>query len=270
MRKCFLLSLALLLVAAPCFAGQPEGARDNTVSILPDIEFVAIPGGCFRRGDTKADGYAFDDEKPAHQVCLEAFSIGKHEVTQGQWQLVMDENPSANKKCGGNCPVEQVSWDDAQVFITRLNTLTGRNYRLPTEAEWEYAARGGQGQTWAGTDNRFELQEYARFAENSVRQSGPVGEKKPNPFGLYDMTGNVWEWVQDWYGAHYYAASPCRNPQGPQTGEHRVFRGGSWGTNHVGARASNRLRREPGFRSDVLGFRLVLPFEVSREASACD
>lgn len=263
------LFILMLLIAAPCVAGQPEGAKDNTVKLL-SVELMSIPGGCFRMGDTKADGYAFDDEKPAHKVCLDGFAIGKYEVTQGQWQAVMGENPSANTKCGENCPVEQVSWDDVQAFISRLNTLTGRNYRLPTEAEWEYAARGGEGQTWAGTDDRLALKEYARFAENSVRQSGPVGESRPNPFGLYDMTGNVWEWVQDWYDAKYYAASPCRNPQGPSSGELRVFRGGSWGTDHVGARVANRLRREPGFRFDALGFRLVLPSGVNKEASACD
>lgn len=266
----YALILITLLAAAPCIARPSEGAGDNTVKTLPAIELVSIPGGCFRMGDTKADGYAFEDEKPAHKVCLDGFVIGKYEVTQEQWQAVMGENPSANKKCGGNCPVEQVSWDDVQAFITRLNTLTGRDYRLPTEAEWEYAARGGQEQTWAGTDNRFELKEYANFNENSANRSGSVGEKKPNPFGLYDMTGNVYEWVQDRYSATYYAASPCRNPQGPPTGEIRAFRGGSFGTHHYGASAMSRARREPELQWGALGFRLVLPTSESIEASTCD
>jgi len=147
-------------------------------------------------GDTFGDGKK--DEKPSHKVCVNDFYLGIYEVTQGQWEKVMGNNPSSFKK-GNNYPVERVSWEDVQQFIHRLNSQTGRKYRLPTEAEWEYAARsGGKQEKYAGTNQEGELKEYAWFTANSDFQTHPVGQKRPNGLGIYDMIGNVSEWCADW------------------------------------------------------------------------
>ena len=192
------------------------------------MEFVFVKGGCFQMGDTFGDGNS--DEKPVHEACVDDFYLGKYEVTQGQWQGVMGSNPSYFKECGVNCPVEQVSWNDVQEFISRLNQRSGRRFRLPTEAEWEYAARsGGKAEKWSGTSSEGELGQYAWYSGNSDKRTHPVGEKRPNGLGLYDMAGNVWEWCADWYGGNnYYQGSPRNNPEGPGSGSTRVIRGGSW------------------------------------------
>jgi formylglycine-generating enzyme required for sulfatase activity len=193
------------------------------------------------------------DEKPVHEVCVDDFYIGKYEVTQDQYQKITGSNPSSFK--GGNRPVEQVSWNDAQSYIRQLNSKSGKGYRLPTEAEWEYAARsGGRNETYAGGSNADTV---AWYRSNSGSQTHPVGQKQPNGLGLYDMSGNVWEWCFDWYGN--YPSSTQRNPQGPSSGSYRVIRGGSWINFARYARAANRGRYTPGDRSNYLGFRLVLP-----------
>jgi formylglycine-generating enzyme required for sulfatase activity len=223
----------------------------------PSIEMVSVKGGCYQMGDTFGDGVS--NEKPVHQVCVSDFQIGKYEVTQAQWVAVMGSNPSAFKECGGNCPVENVSWEDAQEFIRQLNDLTGKNYRLPYEVEWEYAARsGGRQEQFAGTSDLDELGAYAWFGDNSGKKTHPVGTRKPNALGLYDMSGNVWEWCKDWYDDKYYEKSPRKNPRGPLSGSGRVLRGGSWNDSAGGARASYRFN-SPGFRNCNFGFRLVLP-----------
>ncbi len=162
------------------------------------MEFVLVKGGCFEMGDTFGDGA--DDEKPTYEACLKDFYLGKYEITQGQWKRVMGANPS-NFKESDDHPVETVSWNEAQEFIRRLNQMSGKNFRLPTEGEWEYAARsGGKREKWAGTSNETELQDYAWFGSNSGSRTHPVGQKRPNGLGLYDMSGNVSDWVGDWYG----------------------------------------------------------------------
>ncbi len=224
----------------------------------PNIEMVFVKGGCYQMGDTFGDGDA--SEKPVHQVCVDDFYIGRYVVTQAQWQAVMGNNPSYFSQCGPDCPVEHVSWDNAQEFIRRLNYLTGRNYRLPYEAEWEYAARSGGGQErWAGTSNPFELRDYAWFGKNSRNRTHPVGTRRPNGLGLYDMSGNVWEWCQDWYDNDYYKTSPRDNPRGPQTGVYRVLRGGGWNDSAGIVRASMRFNEAPFNPYGGDGFRLVLP-----------
>ena len=186
------------------------------------------------------------DEKPVHEVCLDDYYIGKYEVTQGQWSKIMGNNPS-NFKLGDNYPVENVSWDDIQVFLEKLSQKTGQNYRLPTEAEWEYAARsGGKQEKWAGTSNESGLEGYAWFDKNSGNQTHLVGQKTPNGLGICDMSGNVWEWCSDWYDGDYYSKSPRNNPNGPSGGSYRVARGGSWRDTAENLRASNRYLSLPG------------------------
>ncbi len=224
------------------------------------MEFVLVKGGCFQMGDTFGEGY--NREKPVHEVCVDDFYLGKYEVTQGEWQQVMGNNPSHFKK-GDRCPVESVSWNDVQDYIRKLNKRSGRTYRLPTEAEWEYAARsGGKREKYAGSNS---VGDVAWHGDNSGGTSHRVGTKKPNGLGLYDMSGNVWEWCQDWYGEHYYSSSPRQNPIGPVSGEERVFRGGGWRNSPGYVRAANRRRFSPGITASGLGFRLSL--SVQQQAS---
>ena len=222
-----------------------------------DIEMVPVEGGTFTMGCTNEQGDdCWDDEKPAHSVTLSGFYMGKYEVTQAQWKAVMGSNPSRFK--GDNLPVENVSWDDVQAFIRKLNQLTGKRYRLPTEAEWEYAARGGnqsRGYKYAGGND---ISSVAWYDGNSGERTHPVGKKRPNELGLYDMSGNVWEWCSDWYDEDYYGNSPQNNPQGPASGSFRVGRGGSWGHIAIGCRSAYRDDDALDYRSDALGFRLVL------------
>ena len=221
------------------------------------MEFVFVKGGCYQMGDTFGDGLS--DEKPVHEVCVDDFYMGIYEVTQTQWEKVMGNNPSHFKK-GGHYPVEQVSWNDIQDFIGRLTRETGRKYRLPTEAEWEYAARsGGKKEKYAGTNRENELPEYAWNAANSGISTHPGAQKKPNGLGLYDMNGNVREWCSDWHDENYYKGSPKNNPKGPDSGIGRVLRGGSWYDDPREVRASTRVRLYPSGGSNDSGFRLVGP-----------
>ena len=220
-----------------------------------NIEMVYVAGGTFTMGCTYEQGDDCDnDEKPAHQVTLSSFNIGKYEVTQAQWKQVMGSNPSSFK--GDNLPVENVSWNDVQEFIRKLNALTGKRYRLPTEAEWEFAARGGnqsRGYKYSGSNT---IGNVAWYYDNSGSKTHPVGTKSANELGIYDMSGNVWEWCSDWYGA--YSSSAQTNPKGPTTGSGRVFRGGSWDNNAGGCRVSDRRYLTPGYSYYVLGIRLTL------------
>ena len=206
-------------------------------------------------GATAEQGWeAYDDEKPVHSVTLSSYSIGQTEVTQALWTAVMGSNPSANK--GDNLPVEKVSWNDCQTFITKLNQLTGQKFRLPTEAEWEYAARGGKlskGYKYSGSNT---LSYVAWYTGNSSYKTHPVATKRPNELGLYDMSGNVWEWCQDWYGS--YSSSTQSNPTGPSSGSHRVHRGGSWLIDARHCRVSYRGSDTPSNTNFIFGFRLAL------------
>jgi formylglycine-generating enzyme required for sulfatase activity len=222
------------------------------------MELVYIEGGCFQMGDFSGAGSA--DERPVHEVCLDDFDIGKYPVTQAQWKNIMGSNPSYFKKCGDKCPVENVTWKEIDMFIGRLNTQTGKAFRLPTEAEWEFAARSrDKDEKWSGTDDKDELYEYAWYLENSDYETHPVGLKKPNAAGLYDMTGNVWQWTKDWYKENYYAKSPKDNPEGAYKGKKYVLRGGSWFMAADDARLTVRYQGEPALRINDAGIRLVLP-----------
>ena len=223
------------------------------------MEFVFVQGGCFQMGDTFGDGG--DDEKPVHEVCVADFWMGKVEVTQGLWERVMGNNPSRYPN-GEKYPVEQASWNDVQTFIQRLSQRSGKNYRLPTEAEWEYAARsGGKDEKYAGTSDDIGLGEYAWYEKNSGKTTHPVGLKMANGLGIHDMSGNVWEWCQDWYGKDYYKDSPRDRPQGPGKGIYRVIRGGSWYDLSWYLRATNQGGLSPSGRYNFVGFRLVIPAE---------
>jgi formylglycine-generating enzyme required for sulfatase activity len=224
------------------------------------IEMVHVKGGCYPMG-TAPGTPGGPEEKPAHQVCVDDFHIGKYEVTQGQWTAIMGSNPSHHKSCGGDCPVEMVSWNDVQEFIGRLNGRSGGDkgspgtYRLPTEAEWEYAARsGGKVERYSGRDDDAgSVGWYIRNAQGTHR----VGTLAPNGLGIHDMSGNVWEWTSDWYAANYYSSSPRDNPTGPSSGERRVLRGGSFGDEAFDLRACYRNVLPPDYRSSSKGFRLV-------------
>jgi formylglycine-generating enzyme len=233
---------------------SPEPGRFFTDPVT-GMEFVFIKGGCYQRGDTFGDGDS--DEKPVHEVCVDDFFMGKYEVTQGQWKGVMGSNPSSFNNCGSNCPVERISWNDVQEFISRLNQRSGKRFRLPTEAEWEYAARsGGKREKWSGTSSEGELGEYAWYKANSGNRTHPVGEKRPNGLGIYDMTGNVWELCSDRYAENYYNGSPRNNPKGPIIGSSRVNRGGAWNNDARSMRAANRGGHNPAGGHYDDGFRL--------------
>ena len=217
---------------------------------------VGVEGGTFTMGATSEQGTSdpYDDEYPTHSVTLSDFAIGETEVTQELWKAVMGSNPSYFS--GTNLPVEHVSWNDCQTFITKLNQLTGKNFRLPTEAEWEYAARGGnksKGYKYAGSNN---LNDVAWYSDNSSSRTHPVKQKQANELGLYDMSGNVWEWCQDWFCN--YSSGAQTNPTGAASGSYRVLRGGSWYYSARLCRVSFRNYNAPTFYSDDLGLRLAL------------
>jgi formylglycine-generating enzyme required for sulfatase activity len=218
--------------------------KTYTAKATIEVEMIYVRGGTYTMGST---------ENSSHQVTLSDFYIGKYEVTQAQWKAVMDDNPSHFKD--DNLPVENVSWNDVQEFILELNRKTGKQYRLPTEAEWEYAARGGsqsRGYIYSGSNN---VNEVAWLSENSDSKTHPVGTKQANELEIYDMSGNVFEWCQDWYAT--YSSDSQTNPEGPFSGSDRVNRGGSWGGNAGSCRVADRYNNSPGLRSDALGFRLA-------------
>ena len=235
---------------------NPEEPQTETFTVNGvTFTMVAVEGGTFTMGASDDDTDASNSEKPAHEVTLSSYTIGQTEVTQALWQAVMGSNPS---NFTGNLqrPVEKVSWSDCQTFITKLNQLTGKTFRLPTEAEWEFAARGGklsQGYKYSGSNT---IGDVAWYYDNSSSTTHPVATKVPNELGLYDMSGNVWEWCQDWYGS--YSSDAQTNPVGPSTGSVRVDRGGCWGYNAGDCRVSFRYYDAPSGAYIDLGLRLAL------------
>ena len=221
------------------------------------FEMVEVRGGTFRMGATSEQGSdARGDEKPVHSVTLSGYYIGKTEVTQALWEAVMGSSPSDTTALKvDNLPVELVSWNDCQEFIRKLNSLTGQHFRLPTEAEWEFACRGGNNSRGYKHSGSNYIDNVAWYWDNSEFSTHPVATKLPNELGIYDMTGNVWEWCSDWYGK--YSSGALTNPKGPYDGSDRVIRGGSWG-NGASCRSSFRSQVSPGYRSGYLGLRLSL------------
>jgi formylglycine-generating enzyme required for sulfatase activity len=237
-------------------AGEPLKTLTLDCGNGVKLELVLIPAGTFTMGSNDGD----DNEKPPHLVTIgQPFYIGKFEVTQAQWRVVMGNNPSDFK--GDELPVGQVNWDDCQEFCKKLSAKTGKEIRLPTESEWEYACRAGSTGKYSFGDSEKMLGSYAWYDENSDGKPRPVGQKKPNAWGLYDMHGNMWEWCCDWYDKEFYAHSPKSDPQGPSSGVGRVWRGGSWmSTPALGPgtfRSAWRGASRPGFRASGLGFRLA-------------
>lgn len=252
---------------------MPEDMKRYTNSI--GMSFVEIPAGTFDMGADDAGAYRC--ERPQHRVTIsQPFYIGVYEVTQADWEAVMGYNPydldrsnpyynlpgMADRITRPNHPAT-VSWEDARNFIRALNEREGHErYRLPTEAEWEYAARGGTVTVYSFGEYAGDLDRYAWHGGNfDTGGTHPVGQKMPNPWGLYDVHGNVWEWVQDWYSESYYAESPETDPQGPAEGRQRAVRGGSWHASATSWRSTYRKPYSPDYRGISIGFRLVMETE---------
>lgn len=249
--KKILLPVVLLLSLQPAFAQKHKDSKEQQLT----IDMVNVQGGKFDMGDDSAAM----DRRPAHSVILKNFSIGTYEVTQAQWKAVMGNNPSAYK-CD-DCPVTNVSWNDIQQFITKLNEMTGKHYRLPTEAEWEFAARGGKNEKTEHMkkySGREVLQYIAWFNRNSNDHQHPVGKKRSNELGIHDMTGNVEEWTNDWYGKDYFSRRDVNDPQGPSGGTSKVVRGGSWQSEKDEVSVTRRAAYTPDTKAVSLGFRLAM------------
>ncbi len=256
--------------AAKPAAAKPAAPEQSVTET--GIPMMLIPAGHFAMGDSSGE----EDERPAHTVRLDAFYMDKHEVTQEAYEALMGKNPSKSK--ASDKPVEQVSWYNAVRYCNARSLREGlqpcyepetlecdfsaNGYRLPTEAEWEYACRAGTDTDYSFGNDPADLGRYGWFEENSGDATHPVGQKQPNPWGLHDMHGNVAEWCHDAYDAAYYGAAPEENPRGPAAGEERVLRGGSWQSSENACRSSARYSDAPGFADvcfgyDAYGFRCV-------------
>ena len=235
----------------------PAEMKPMTNSI--GMTFVLIPAGSFQMGSPVGEE-GRDQDKQQHKVTIsKPFYLQTTEVTQGQWQKVMGNNPAAFDRCGKDCPVEVVSWNDVQEFIRKLNRMENTDkYRLPTEAEWEYACRAGSKSRFGFGDDEDKLKDYAWYDKNSGSRTHQVGQLKANAWGLYDMHGNALEWCQDWYGP--YAVKQVSDPRGPDSGTNRVLRGGSWGDSPWNLRSAVRINSYPGYRYGYVGFRVARTF----------
>lgn len=229
-------------------------------------KMVLIKGGSFKMGCVSQHKKCRDDEKPVHTVTVDSFLMGQYEVTFNEWDACVAANacshyPEDDKTERGQRAVNKVSWEDAQQYMQWLNQQTAKQYRLPTEAEWEYAARAGTTTAYYWGNSDSNAGSYTWYTKNAddigEKYAHTVGQKQPNSWGLYDMSGNVREWVSDWYDENYYRNSPANNPKGTGSGRPRVNRGGSWGTYAGYLRSADRLYDSPGYRYSYLGFRLV-------------
>jgi len=258
------ISKSLLLLS---FLAVPSQSLETGLLTIPEISipidgYVQLsmrlkPAGKIIMGSRDYEAERYSNEGPLHEVTIsKSFYIGTYEVTQAQWAAVMGTRPSI---FGYNAdyPVETVSWDDCQIFLQKLNTMGLGTFRLPTEAEWEYTCRAGSTTrfSWGDDLDYAKLGEYAWYYANSSDTTHPVGQKKPNAWGLYDMYGNVWEWCSDWYGN--YSAEGQTDPKGPATGSSRVFRGGGWAIDLQHCRSAVRVKSIPAIKSYTVGFRLV-------------
>lgn len=255
------LIMTLLLMSVSAVYAQQSKKKKSKIALplvskelLDSIQnnMVWITGGKFIMGNDAGEA----DERPAYEVTVDGYAINKYPVTQRQWVAIMGSNPSEFAGCD-QCPVDKVTWDDAQRFIEILNELTGKKYALPSEAEWEYAAKGGKNWKQFRYSGSDDIDEVGWYAGNSGRKPHPVGEKMPNSIGLYDMSGNVWEWCQDWYNKFYYEQNEDNNPVGPASGSGKVRRGGSWFTQAANCKTTTRNNVKQDYADDIGGFRLV-------------
>lgn len=266
--------MVLVVLLSPCCRKEatgeggerkPKPGISDFSTLQLGIEWVQVPGGEFKMGS----GDGASDEQPVHTLQMSSFHISRYEITFQQYDRFcrVTGRPSPDDSGWGRKrrPAIHVSWDDAMAFCTWVSEKTGRPVYLPTEAQWEYAARGGPGapKRWpyAGGDI---IDHLAWYRGNSDSRTHPVGQKAANELGLYDMSGNVWEWCRDWYGEDYYRVSPPRDPQGPEEGRDRVVRGGSWNLFSYHSRVGNRNDHSPGYRHYSLGFRVVMEDSSSR------
>jgi formylglycine-generating enzyme required for sulfatase activity len=266
--------ILMTVISTSCGKDEPvnpdEPKTENFTVNGVTFTMVAVKGDTFTMGMTvEQESEAFDVEQPAHEVALSSYLIGQTEVTQALWQAVMGSNPSYfssrnNYATNLQRPVEFVSWNDCQTFITKLNQLTGKTFRLPTEAEWEFAARGGNkslGYKYSGSNDLDDVALYwfsipSEVVDKAGYGTQTVATKAPNELGLYDMSGNVWEWCQDWFDR--YSSDAQTNPVGPSTGYNRVSRGGSWLNFAYSCRVSCRASFDPTRKIDCVGLRLAL------------
>ncbi|MGL4957148.1 MAG: formylglycine-generating enzyme family protein [Bacteroidales bacterium] len=247
--------ICVLLVATlhtQAFAKSSNTAKNQSITVKGvSFDMIYVEGGTFRMGCSVEQINCEKNEMPSHPVTLDSFYIGKFEVTQKLWTTVMGKNPSTKK--GNNLPVDNISWSDCQSFITKLNTLSGKTFRLPTEAEWEYAARGGKQATetvYAGSNSAAEV------AWHNDTSAHEVGTKKANELGIYDMSGNVWEWCNDWMSDYTRAA--VTNPKGAEKGTDRILRGGNFVSTSQNCRIPTRNWRPANNKVAVAGLRLVM------------
>lgn len=261
MKESLTLKWFMLIVSGSvfgCFCSRQDEVDDMSIKCKA-VEWVFVQGGYFQMGDTFGDGE--NRARPVHAVSLSDFYIGKYEITFDQYDAFCDatqrEKPDDREWGRGNRPVIGISWYDANAFCEWMSKRTGWSVRLPTEAEWEFAARGGiqsRGYKYSGSND---VDEVTWFYANSGMRIHPAGLKKPNELGLYDMSGNMWEWCSDWYDETYYSSSPERNPEGPSTGITKALRGGSWGNGPNYLRCDNRDGAWPDYKDNSLGFRCV-------------
>jgi len=256
--------VSLKLAKRPSSNFRKDLKRKHPNPIEP--EMVSIQGGSFRMGCVSGSKDCSSDEKPVHTVTVGSFLMSKYEVTFNEWDACVaaggcSHYPVDNKSSRGQRAVNKVSWDDVQQYIKWLNQETGKRYRLPTEAEWEFAARAGTKTVYSWGKSKSSAGKYTWYDKNAYdvgdKYAHRVGAKKANPWGLYDMHGNVWEWVQDWYDKKAYSNSAKNNPQGPSSGRYRVLRGGSWYYGAGNLLSAFRYYYSPDYRYDVLGFRLM-------------
>lgn len=264
MKKGFLYCAAIS-VAAGCIVScsksnvdgpnpMPYGESFTETANDINMEMVYVEGGTFQMGvSAESDADAYEREAPEHNVTVSSFYIGVYEVTQEQWQAVMGDNPS--QYTGENMPVDNVTWEAASEFCEKLSALTGKNYVLPTEAQWEFAAKGGnlsEGYKYSGSDN---VKDVAWYWDNASFKTHSVGGRLPNELGIYDMSGNVYEWCSDWYAE--YTSDDAVDPAGPETGEQKCCRGGAWASNAAGVRNTYRGSYAVDFQYNILGIRVV-------------
>ncbi|MCG6553085.1 MAG: formylglycine-generating enzyme family protein [Candidatus Magnetominusculus sp. LBB02] len=270
--RVFVMLFVISLAASSAVVFGETAGLDETAG----MEFAAVKGGCFQMGDSVGDGDP--NERPVHEVCVSDFSMGKYEVTNQQFKKFRPSHDSGKFEGvslnENNQPVVNVSWEDAVEYAKWLSSKTGRTYRLPTEAEWEYAARAGSSSAYYWGNDASEACKYANVSDAAAQKkypkwrsfncddghlvAAPVGSFRPNAFGLYDMLGNAWEWVEDVYNAEAYSKLPKNNPVFEGSGEYRVERGGGWSNGPMGVRSSHRVGLTPTFGHRSLGFRLVL------------